>query len=200
MRGPAALGIALALACGAALAASEQAQRFAQVLEGGAPAPRAYPDAAWVSLLRGACYGTCPVYTVRVDGAGQVEFRGLKFVCAKGLHRARVPREAAQRLLAAIDDAGFADMPDYDRFDYTDAPANLTWADFGAGRVHAVRHYDGMRDVPDIVDAIEDAVDRVSRDARWLPAGPAPRACTRRDGSRYTFDFRGRPQPLPRTP
>ena len=187
--------LATVLAGPGVMAASPQAERFAQIVDGSLPASRAWPDDAWVSLQRSACFGTCPVYTVRVDGGGHVEFRGLNFVCAKGLHRARVPRATAQRLLAAIDDAGFADLPDYDRRDWSDEPSNLVSADLGAG-VHQLRHYDGMRDVPDLVDAIEDAVDRVALDARWLPAGRQPSTCTRRDGSRYTFDLRGRAQPL----
>ena len=187
---------AAAIACANASAgASAEAERFAQVVDGSLPAPRAWPYGAWVSLQRTACFGTCPAYTVRVDGAGHVEFRGRSFVCVKGLHRARIPRAAAQRLLAAIDDAGFATMADYDRRDWTDAPSNLLQADFGSG-VHQVRHYDGMKDVPDLVDAIEDTIDRVSQDARWLPSIRQPSACTRRDGSRYTFDMHGRTQPL----
>ena len=179
----------------ASAAASGQAERFGQIVDGSLPPPHAMPDRAWVSLQRTACFGTCPAYSVRVDGAGHVEFHGRSFVCAKGLRRVRIPRAAAQRLLAAIDDAGFGAMPDYDRRDWTDEPSNLLQADLGAG-MHQLRHYDGMRDVPDIVDAIEDAVDRVAQDARWLPTGPPPSACTRRDGSRYTFDMHGRLQPL----
>lgn len=189
--------LSVAMLAGAlpASAASPQAERFVQIVDGSLPAPRAWPDDAWVSLQRTACFGGCPAYTVRVDGAGRVEFRGRGFVCAKGLRRARIPRAAAQRLITAVDDAGFATMSDYDRRDWTDAPSNLLQAELGAG-VHQVRHYDGMKDVPELVDAIEDAIDRVAQDARWLPSAGQPGTCTRRDGSRYTFDMRGRIQSL----
>jgi len=156
---------------------------FADVLAGRRPppAPLLFPDVAWVSLARTACYGTCPVYTVRIDGAGRVEFTGHAFTCIRGRATASVPRESAQRLFAALAAIGFAALPDFTRVDATDAPAaEVAFSDGQA--THRVRHYHGMRDVPAQVGAVEDAIDRVAGTARWLPAD---RACVDADGTRH---------------
>ena len=37
-------------------------------------------SAARITLERGPCFGTCPVYSVTLDGSGAVLFEGRRFV------------------------------------------------------------------------------------------------------------------------
>ena len=132
---------------------------------------------------------------MRIFGSGRVEFSGERNVCEAHPAPAAVPRERAQRLLNGLLAAGFETMPDYLREDRTDAPgATLSLSDRGHG--HTVRHYLGMEGVPEQLPAFEEAVDRVSGDARWLPVGREG-ACTGPDGRRHAFDRTGRSVPLP---
>lgn len=158
---------------------------FEQMVDGHLPTLVAFPDTAFVSLQRTACYGTCPMYTVRVYGSGRVEFAGERFTCGAGPASATVDRASAQRLLNGLAGAGFDRLPDFTRVDRTDAPTtNIEFSN--GGRSHKVAHYLGMRDAPPLVDAIEHAIDRVSGDARWLPSHEDG-TCARADGTRYRF-------------
>jgi hypothetical protein len=44
-----------------------------------------------VTLKRTACYGTCPVYTVSIDGSGLVEYLGEFHVDIPGTQAGSVP-------------------------------------------------------------------------------------------------------------
>src|SRR5262245_53997404 len=90
---------------------------------------------AEVTLGRTACFGTCPVYSVRITGDGLVEYVGKQYVRVVGPAQRRISRAAVQELLDAIQKAGYFEMageyrylvgPDGTRGTVTDLPTTTT--------------------------------------------------------------------------
>jgi hypothetical protein len=53
----------------------------------------------FVELSRSGCYGSCPVYTVRVYRDGRVEWHGIRFVKAAGDRRGSVDPALASQII-----------------------------------------------------------------------------------------------------
>lgn len=60
-----------------------------------------------VLMERGPCYGTCPVYSVRLSANGAVHFEGKAHVMQLGAATATIPRQAVDSLFRYIEGVGF---------------------------------------------------------------------------------------------
>jgi Domain of unknown function (DUF6438) len=81
-------------------------------------------DIASITLRRGPCFGTCPVYDVTLSADGTATWNGQNFVERMGQHQGQVDLNDYGRLSRFIDRAGFfdwapeflttvTDLPDY---------------------------------------------------------------------------------------
>ncbi|HEY6181740.1 MAG TPA: DUF6438 domain-containing protein [Terriglobales bacterium] len=72
------------------------------------------PDAGYVNitLKRGGCFGSCPIYTVYLNGEGSATYLGDQFVRTKGPGHATVSREKVRHLLQSFDNEHFFAMED----------------------------------------------------------------------------------------
>lgn len=138
-----------------------------------APAPVPPPAGEHVllaSIDRGACYGTCPIYTLTVYRDGKVEYEGKDYVKTKGKATGTVT--AAQ--LAALDklftdDHYLAYNSAYTSYDATDEPsARTAYRPLGAATTKSVDHYYGDLKAPESLTKLEDAFDRVVGSERWI--------------------------------
>ncbi|HET7456958.1 MAG TPA: DUF6438 domain-containing protein [Gemmatimonadaceae bacterium] len=144
------------------------------------PARRAVdaPDGLAVTLDRGACHGTCPVYRVSVrelaDGRAAVRYEGGRNVAHVGEATDTVSAAALGRLAAALDSAGYFSLPA--RYAYqepscprytTDSPVVTTTVRRGA-RAHAVEHDYGCGGAPAALTAFEQAIDDAAATSRWV--------------------------------
>lgn len=49
-----------------------------------------------ITMIRGACFGRCPMYTLKIDNSGQAEYEGRHFVDFLGTYRKKYrPEEVA---------------------------------------------------------------------------------------------------------
>lgn len=129
-----------------------------------------------VSLERGACFGTCPMYTVTVGTDGAVRFKGTRFVSDTTEQKTKVAPESVAGLRRQIDGAGFSALPNYVNGEqacgrwHTDAP-RVTMTVTDGDKTHTVIHDYGCSDVPPILKTLEQAVDSVAQTAQWMPPG-----------------------------
>jgi len=137
-----------------------------------APQAGGGPDAE-VTLERTACFGTCPVYSVRIAGDGLVEYAGKQYVRVVGAAQGRITRTAVQQLLDLIQKSGYFEMageyryligPDGTRGTVTDLPTTITSVRIGT-RTHRIVDYVGA---PDALHEIERAIDRTAGTAKWV--------------------------------
>lgn len=136
------------------------------------PAAASSP-ATVVTLERGPCFGTCPVYRVSLAGDGKVDFTGIRFVTPVGADTSRVAPEEVGRLVSSLDSAGYfaladeylANSPACGRY-ATDAPSVTTSVRSGT-RSKTVRHDQGCAAAPRALTAMERLIDSVAGTARW---------------------------------
>ena len=142
-----------------------------------ARASSAAPDggaASSVLLERRPCFGTCPVYTVTVDGSGSVRFEGRRFVADSGTSTATVPKARLDSLLAELESAGYFGFAERYGMDQagcgryaTDLPTVVTEVRIH-GRVKRVEHDHGCADAPEMLDSLERRIDEVAGVSRWV--------------------------------
>ena len=137
------------------------------------PTPE-FPAAGSVSLERGSCYGTCPVYTVSVDRSGAVRFEGRRFVADTGVFTAIAPAARVDSLLAELEAGGFFRLvdrygmgePGCDRY-ATDLPTVIIEVRVG-GRTKRVEHDHGCAGAPAALSAMERRIDEVTGVEQWV--------------------------------
>jgi hypothetical protein len=131
-------------------------------------------SAVRITLERGPCFGTCPVYSVTLDGSGAVLFEGRRFVADSGISTGRVPRARIDSLVAELTARGYFDFAD--RYvagepgcvQYaTDLPSVITGVQAG-GRRKRIEHDHGCMEAPQALTALEGRIDSVAGVARWI--------------------------------
>lgn len=131
-------------------------------------------SAVRITLERGPCFGTCPVYSVTLDGSGAVLFEGRRFVADTGISTGRVPPVRIDSLVAELTAGGyfaFADRyaagePGCERY-ATDLPSVITEVRAG-GRSKRIEHDHGCMEAPQALTALEGRIDSVAGVASWI--------------------------------
>lgn len=127
-----------------------------------------------VMMERGPCYGSCPVYTVRVGGDGEVRFHGTANVEIAGESVARIPRVRVDSLF------GYVDSILFDRFDpsytygtvacgayVTDLPiVVVSVVRFGVAK--RVIHDYGCGAAPDTLYELHRYIDAIAGTQHWI--------------------------------
>jgi hypothetical protein len=130
-------------------------------------ASQAPPGHLTVSMQRTACFGTCPVYTVRIYEDGLVEYTGTRFVKLAGAQSWHIEPAAVRALVAEIDKAGFFEMRDEYTAPVTDQPTTYVTVISG-GRHKSIKDY---FNAPPALEEIEQRIDEVSGVLRYVKGG-----------------------------
>lgn len=125
-------------------------------------------DNVEIRLARGACFGFCPVYSVTINGAGEVHYEGRNFVNIVGQRTASIPTENVARLVARFEEIGFDNLQDAYRAEVTDLPT-YTVTLTRDGHTKTVVDYGGVSaGMPRAVRDLQDEIDRVAGTAQWV--------------------------------
>jgi hypothetical protein len=127
-----------------------------------------------VTLERTACYGRCPVYTVRLSGDGTVAFHGERFTATSGDAAGKVPREWVAALVREMNAAGYwslgesyaagsAACPNSP----TDLPSEIITLTAG-GRSKRVEHYRACSGAPASIAAMASRIDQIAGTEKWI--------------------------------
>lgn len=169
MRLPLAAVLLASLWAGVCHAAAEEAGQPPQ--QSAAKAP--FPDIRrWnslkITLSRGLCLGSCPAYTVEVDGDGAVTFDGQDFVAVPGRHRTRIAQDAVHGLFDAFRNADFFGLMDNYRAAITDLPTFSVGIAFDGVRKQVQDHVGEKAGMPTEAIALENEIDRVAGTEKWI--------------------------------
>ncbi|HEX9948472.1 MAG TPA: DUF6438 domain-containing protein, partial [Allosphingosinicella sp.] len=168
-----------------------------------APLPPIDYSSLVIRLVRSACLGPCPDYSVTIHGSGAVVFTTLtpalegapeahrQFgpgggVLFPGEHRTRIDRQTLDALIERFRAAHFFGLePEY-AARVTDGPTYLLSFKSG-GRGWSVTDYvGGLVGMPPVVSELEAAVDKAAGTARWVSGDESSIAALKEEG----FDFR----------
>ncbi len=135
------------------------------------------PDDFYVQLKRGACFGRCPQYAVRIDGDGQVTFNGERFVAALGEQKSQTDSAALGALRALLRQPEVAALKDIYRPGQpgcgavtTDMPSSqIEWQI--DGQHHRLKLYGGCAATPASAQQLPAAVDHAAGVHMWIEQG-----------------------------
>lgn len=125
-----------------------------------------------ISLERGACYGSCPVYTVTIHGDGRVTYAGKAYVKVKEAKDGHVDVATIRALMGEFARAKFLSLPE----DYslekcacrqcTDMASAITELSV-RGVTHRVHHDFGCGCAPKALFELEHAIDKAVQVEQW---------------------------------
>jgi hypothetical protein len=116
-----------------------------------------------VTLRRGACFGTCPIYKVTLSSDGTAIWNGERFVERIGRYRGEIDLDDYWRLVRFIERAGFFHFDDEYLGNVTDLPDyRLTVVSGGTTKSVLQNGVDEPADfwvIATLVDALAESVD-----------------------------------------
>lgn len=120
-----------------------------------------------ITLERGMCYGTCPVYSLTLSANGTVIYDGKMYVKEIGVRNGTINASVYTSLMDTFEKADFFLMEDaYTAYDITDMPsATLTLQK--VNQTKRIEHYYGDLKAPEMLTELEDAVDNSVNVTRW---------------------------------
>jgi len=131
---------------------------------GNTQVPTATGAQDFVEVFRSGCYGSCPVYTVRISADGDVAWKGRMFVNATGERRATIKAEDARALLERFRTPQFWSLcGSYTRMT-TDSSTIETHVEIG-NQSKTVSNY--ADSAPGWVAELEDAIDEAANTHQW---------------------------------
>lgn len=80
------------------------------------------PTEDWLVMKRTACLGTCPVYEVKIDAAGNVVYKGVEYVPYIGEKKFKLTQEDLQQLQQMVRKADLFKYKDKYYDNITDLP------------------------------------------------------------------------------
>ena len=127
-----------------------------------------------MSLQRTHCYGSCPAYTVSVEGNGTVRWDGEDSWSSRvpGHHVGHVSAKAVTDLLDQFRAADFLSALPHYHSNWTDNPTQTLTLRMGE-KTWTVVDYDGLKDgLPMAVRELEGEIDKAAGTDVWLKGGP----------------------------
>ena len=123
-----------------------------------------------ITLSRGPCHGTCPVYYLEIDNNGSVIYRGYEHVKLTGEHTSSLPISKVQELVDKFYASGFFNLEDrYDKIRITDQPSAEISITIN-GKTKSVYDYHGTFDSPELekLRVLENSIDEITNSSQWV--------------------------------
>lgn len=127
------------------------------------PAPVGEQAEPLITMEKTECFGTCPVYTIRIFADGRAEYEGIKNVQKIGRYQQQLSTETIDSLILAFEAAGFWQMEDEYVAEVTDLPTTYV----------AFHHQGRSKKIKDLIDApqqlrdLEQRIGDLSESGLW---------------------------------
>ena len=127
----------------------------------------AYGADTIINMEKTPCFGTCPTFTIEINGIGEATYNGVRFVDKEGNHSKVFTPEECNKVFEAFADADFWSFEDEYTGNVTDLPT--TFLHFKhEGNDKRIRMY---YNVPEELRALETLVDTLANTAGWTEVG-----------------------------
>jgi len=123
-----------------------------------------------ITMSRGQCFGTCPIYYLEIDGNRKVTYRGYYHVNVTGERTAHIPPQKVKELVSAFDNSDYFNLRDrYDEIRFTDQSSVETSIRIN-GIYKSVYDYYGTVKVPELekLRNLEKMIDNVTNSSQWV--------------------------------
>jgi len=124
-----------------------------------------------ITLERTACFGTCPVYTLKIFEDGKVVYNGQDFVTVKGEQNSSITADQLKELVADFQKADYFNLPDKYTAPVTDMPTTITSFSLD-DKNKTVSNYGGClsgspEKAPKALCDLEKKIDALTNSAQW---------------------------------
>lgn len=148
------------------------------------PSTQAIPSDTLITLERTGCFGTCPIYALKISADGVLVFEGKNFVKKTGKVESKITQQQLRQLISAFDKAKYFSLRDkYDGTEdgcpsyWTDSPSAITSININ-GKSKKISHYYGCREnppdasfghvYPRALFELEKRIDEIAGTKRWI--------------------------------
>ena len=119
-----------------------------------------YEMANFIELKKDPCFGTCPVYNIKINGKGEATFNGKRNVSKDGTWYRVLSASETNELFKAFESSNFWAFKDEYTAPVTDLPT--TWVTFVLGeKSKTIKDYHGA---PEALNALEEMVEQIAED------------------------------------
>jgi len=115
-------------------------------------------DQLIIEMEKTPCYGYCPVYTLKIDQAGNGIFKGVENTDHVGLFTFRLKKEEIAGLRSAFEQAGFFELKDRYHEHVTDLPTTYLSYRFDGKEKKIMDYYGAPQELKDLEKQIETLV------------------------------------------
>ena len=125
-------------------------------------------DGVVITLERTACFGTCPVYTLTINGDGTVIYEGKDFVKTGGRAETAISQDKVKQLISEFEKVDYFSLNDsYTERTITDAQTVITSITID-GKTKTIEHYYGDFSAPKQLTELEDKIDEIVDSGQWI--------------------------------
>jgi len=122
-------------------------------------------DSLFASIKRGYCFGTCPVYEMKIYNSGHAEYTGTHAVDLKGEYVTMLSYEKMKKFIDVAVEISYLEMEDeYDNENVTDLPETTTSIVMGGKRKSVRKRYK----YPSSLKAFESVFDDLLKSEKWV--------------------------------
>lgn len=128
-------------------------------------------DSLFAYIRRGACYGNCPTYELKIYNSGFAELNGIRAVELLGEYSTTISKDKMRALIAKAKSIGYFEMEDaYDNDMITDLPETKTSIVIDGKRKAIRRRYK----YPQEILSFEKLFDDLLESEKWTQTSPPP--------------------------
>lgn len=115
-----------------------------------------------ITIERGACYGSCPIYSAKIAGDGTVVYNGVENVKVKGEKQFKIPAEKVRELIKAFENINYFALKDKYETDergmrIADLPPVTTSISINGKSKKIVHLYGAPKELKDLENKIDEA-------------------------------------------
>ena len=112
-----------------------------------------------ISLERTPCYGTCPIYKIKIFSDGSAFYHGERFVEKIGNYEFSVSKETLNYILKKADEIGFFELEDKYTANITDLPKTITFIKNGKHKKRVVDYYGAPKTLKEFESLVDGCID-----------------------------------------
>jgi len=112
-----------------------------------------------ISLERTPCYGTCPIYKIKIFSDGSAFYHGERFVEKIGNYEFSVSKETLNYILKKADEIGFFELEDKYTANITDLPKTITFIKNGKNKKRVVDYYGAPKTLKEFESLVDGCID-----------------------------------------
>lgn len=121
-----------------------------------------------ITLKRTSCFGSCPAYSVEIQGDGTVTFNGGSFCLIAGQHHAKISRDDVENLMNQFRAANYFSAKDKYETGITDNPTYTTSIKFDSHDKQVIDYVGLQSGMPEAISALELGIDRAVEAGKWV--------------------------------